>query len=119
MEEVMKIKSGGGITSNKYVTTRALKVEPKAKAMSPEAVAQQGAATAFVKPPLVAGKGYTPGAMGPTGIGKATVRPDTPGPGSGRTAYASGSQSPTPPAREMEKGRDILSEYGRDIPGRK
>src|SRR2546430_16218351 len=109
--------TGGGIQSNKYVTSKAPKVEPKAKAMSPEAVAQQGAATAFRKPPLVQGAGYTPAKVGPTGIGKATVRPDTPGPGSGRTTYASGSQGSTPPAREMPKGRDTLAEFGRDIPG--
>ena len=114
-----KIVSGGGITSNKYVTSKSAKVEPKSKAMSPEAVAQQGAATAFVKPPLVQGPGYTPTKVGATGIAKATVRPDIPGPGSGRTTYASGSQSPTPTAEPMAKGRDTLAEYGPEASGKK
>jgi hypothetical protein len=125
----MKIKSGGGITSNKYVTNKAPKVEPKSKAMSPEATAQLGAATAFKKPPLVAGKGYTPGALGPTGVGKATTSTATSGPGSGRTTYASGSQgsygpvargetnrAPDPPA--TAPGKDILRDYGPERRGR-
>jgi hypothetical protein len=120
MEEVaMKIKSGGGITSNKYRTSKAPKVEPIAKKASPAGVNQMGVSTAFKKEPVISGQGYTPAKVGPTGIGKATVRPDVPGPGSGRTTYASGSQGATPPAKEMEKGRDILSEYGKDIPGRR
>jgi hypothetical protein len=126
----MKIKSGGGITSNKYVTSKAPKVEPRSKAMSPEAVAQQGAATAFKKPPLVQGPGYTPAKVGATGVGKATVRPDTPGPGSGRTTYASGSQgsygpvvqgetnrAPDPPA--TAPGKDILGDFGPESRSRK
>jgi hypothetical protein len=108
----MKIKSGGGITSNKYVTSKAPKTEPISRKASPAGVNQMGVATQFKKEPVISGKGYDPAKVGPTGVQKATVRPDTPGPGSGRTTYASGSQSPTPPAKEMPKGRDILSQYG-------
>jgi hypothetical protein len=108
----MKIKSGGGINSNKVVQSRGPKVEPVAHKVNPAAAGQLGAAVQFKKPELEAGKGYQPGAVPGIGIGKATTRPDTPGPGSGRTIYGSGSQSPTPPATGMPAGRDTLGEYG-------
>jgi len=111
----MRVKSGGGITSNKYVTSKSgQKVEPKSRAMNVEAVAQQGAQLAFARKPLEQGPGYTPGKMGDTGIAKATYNPATSGPGSLRTTYASGSQSPTPPAHGMPAGRNTLAEYGPD-----
>ena len=115
----MRVKSGGGIQSNKTVQSKSgMKVEPKSRTMSPEAVGQQGASLAFARKPLEQGPGYTPGKMGDTGIAKAMYNPATSGPGSLRTTYHSGSQSPTPPANPMPAGRDILSEYGRDIPGK-
>jgi hypothetical protein len=111
--------SGGGITSNKYRTSKAgEKVEPIAKKASPAGAAQLGMGVQFKREPLVQGKGYEPKAMGPTGV-RGTFNSASQGPGSGRTIHASGSQSPTPQAREMPKGRDTLSEYGRDIPGRR
>lgn|SRR5262249_12005969 len=107
----MRIKSGGGINSNKTVQSKSgQKVEPRSRAMSPEAVGQQGASLAFARKPLEQGAGYTPGEMGDTGIAKATYNPATSGPGSLRTTYASGSQSPTPPAREMAPGRNVFNE---------
>jgi len=109
------ILSGGGLTSNKLKQIKASKVEPRAKAISPEAAGQQGSATAFVKRPLVSGSGYQAGAMGPTGIANARQGPSGPGPGGGsRMIYKSGSQSPTPAPKEMEKGHDILRDYGKD-----
>ena len=40
------------------------------------------------------------------------------GPGAGRTIYQCGTQSQTPPAREMPKGRNTLLEFGPDMKGR-
>jgi hypothetical protein len=117
-ENDMKIKSGGGIQSNKYVTSKAGKSEPISHKVSVPAAAQLGRSEQFRKTPLEAGRGYTPRAMGPTGV-RGTFNSASQGPGSGRTIHPSGSQSPTPQAREMPKGRDTLSEYGRDIPGRR
>ena len=109
-------KSGGGINSNKTVQSRSGgKVEPKAQAANVAGVAQQGRATAFKKEPLIQGKGYETGPMPATGIANATKGPAGAGPGGmGRTIYKSGSQSPTPPAREMPAGRNTLAEFGPD-----
>jgi hypothetical protein len=113
------ILSGGGIQSRQYVTSRSgVKVEPEAKAASAAGVAQQGLSTAFKKEPLFEGRGYTPKEMAPTGIANSRFNSAASGPGSGRTIYSSGSQSPTPTARPMPPGRDTLSEYGPDVPGR-
>ena len=112
------IMSGGGINSNKTVQSRSeYKVEPKTHAGNVAGVAQQGISTAFRKEPITQGKGYEPAAMG-TVDRPSYQGPTTPAPGSNRTIYPSGLQSKTPRAREMAPGRDILSEYGRDIPGR-
>ena len=112
--------TGGGINSNKTVQSKSGgKVEPKARTVNVGAVAQQGVSATFPKREMFNGPGYTPQKVGSTGIENATRGPAGAGPGGyGRTIYAKGSQSPTPPAREMPAGRDILSEYGRDIPGR-
>jgi hypothetical protein len=101
-----KIVSGGGISSNKYVTSKAGgKVEPVSRKASPAGAAQLGAAVQFRKEPLEAGKGYSPGEMPATGV-KGTFNSASQGPGSGRTVYGSGSQSPTPQAKEMPEGRN-------------
>ena len=108
---MVTIRSGGGINSNKTVQSRSgYKVEPKARAMNVEAVGQQGASLAFARKRLEQGPGYTPEKQGDTGIAKATYNPATSGPGSQRTTYRSGSQSPTPPAREMAPSRDYFNE---------
>jgi hypothetical protein len=113
---MVKIQSGGGINSNKVVQSRSgVKVEPVSKPGNVAGVAQQGLATAFRKEPITQGQGYTPGTMPTTGI-KGIYNSATSGPGSGRTIYASGSQSQTPSAREMPPGRDTLAEYGPDSP---
>jgi hypothetical protein len=116
---MVKVVSGGGITSNKYVTSKSGgKVEPVTHKANVAGVAQQGRSVAFGKEPLTEGKGYEPSKMGSTGIAQATRGPKEAGPGSNRTIYKSGSQCPTPAAKEMPAGRDILSEYGRNVPGR-
>jgi hypothetical protein len=110
----MKIQSGGGITSNKYKTSKSgQKVEPKSRAINPASVSTLGLAVQFKKPNLEMGPGYTTKPQPATGIANATKGPAGAGPGGyGRTIYGSGSQSPTPPAREMPQGRDTLAEYG-------
>src|SRR6516165_5643786 len=108
---VRTIMSGGGINSNKTVHSRGYKTEPKAQAGNVAGVAQQGAATAFKKEPLFNGQGYSTRPQDDTGIANATKGPAGAGPGGfGRTIYASGSQSPTPAAREMPPSRDYLNE---------
>jgi len=85
--------TGGGIQSNKTVQSRSgMKVEPRSRAISPEAVGQQGASLVFARKPLEQGPGYTPGKMGDTGIANARKGPAGAGPGGmGRTIYRSGS----------------------------
>jgi len=40
------------------------------------------------------------------------------GPGTGRTLYRAGYQGPTPAPQAMSVGRNTLSEYGPDVPGK-
>jgi hypothetical protein len=103
----MKIKSGGGITSNKLVQSKNWKREPIANKASPAGSAQQGMATQFRKEPLIQqGKGYNPSGVPATGIANARKGHEGPGPGGGgRTIYGSGSQSKTPAPKEMPAGR--------------
>jgi hypothetical protein len=102
--------SGGGINSNKVAQSKQGKAEPISHKGSPAGVAQIGLQHAFKPEPMIQGKGYEP----PKDIADNTKV----GPGQGRTIYRSGSQQPTPPAREMPKGRDTLAEFGKDIAGR-
>lgn len=96
------VKTGGGYGSAKQVEAKKGKQEVRSRAVSPAAVAQQGASTQFRKEELYQGRSFQP--IGPkdhTAVG----------PGAGRTIHPSGSQSATPD-REMPKGTDILSQYG-------
>jgi hypothetical protein len=124
----MKIKSGGGINSNKVVQSKAGKAEPTTHKANVPSVAQQGLAVQFPKQPLTQGpgSGYEPKPIPATGIpGKYNAA--TQGPGAQRTVYRSGAQSqygpsapgainrsPDPPATSGP-GRDILSDYGPDV----
>jgi hypothetical protein len=109
-EAMTKIRSGGGILGNKVRSSQsAWKVEPQAKAVNPAAAANLGMAVQFKKPNLEAGPGNTTKPMAATGTANARQGHPGVGPGGGdRTIYKSGSQSPTPAAREMPKGRDTL-----------
>ena len=111
---MVTIKSGGGISSNKVVQSKSGgKVEPRSTAIDPAGVSQRDVSTAFRKDPVKVGPGYNPGKMAATGIANARQGPPGAGPGGfGRTIYKSGSQSPTPFAREMPAGRNTLAEYG-------
>jgi hypothetical protein len=115
---VRTILSGGGYNSRQVSHRNEPKTEPKAKAANPAGVAQMGLSHQFKPEPMLQGKGYEPKAMGSTGIANARKGHAGPGPGGGsRTIYRSGSQSPTPPAHEMHKGREILGAYGPEISG--
>jgi|SRR5262249_38742368 len=113
---MVKVQSGGGISSNKTVQSRSgHKVEPRSTAIDPAGVSQRDVSTAFRKSAVEIGPGYNPGKMAATGIANARQGPPGAGPGGfGRTIYKSGSQSPTPPACEMAAGRNTLAEYGPD-----
>jgi hypothetical protein len=125
---MVRVMSGGGITSNKYKTSKAgQKVEPTTHRANVASVAQQGMAVQFPKEPLTQGRGYESKPQGSTGIPNARQGHAGPGPGGGnRTIYRSGSQStygpvnpgqqnraPDPPS--TAPGRDILSDYGPDV----
>jgi hypothetical protein len=112
--------TGGGYGSRSVVKSTKSKQEPKSKAVSVPAVAQQGMAVQFKKPALEQGPGYTTKPQGSTGIAGARQGHSGVGPGGGsRVIYRSGSQSPTPPAHGMPEGRQILSEYGPEATGKK
>jgi hypothetical protein len=107
----MRIKSGGGISSNKTVQSRSgYKVEPKSKAINPASVSTLGISTQFKKPNLEMGSGYRTKPEGDTGL-RGNYNSATSGPGSQRTTYKAGSQSATPAPRPIT-GHDILSDYG-------
>ena len=108
---MVKITSGGGYNSNKTVHSRGYKTEPKPRAANVAGVAQQGISTAFAKEPLFNGPGCSTKPQGDTGIANARKGPEGAGPGGmGRTIYGSGSQGPTPAAREMAPSRDYFNE---------
>lgn len=110
-----RIVSGGGITSNKYKTSKAgQKVEPVSHKANVAGVAQQGMSAQFRKEPIISGPGYTPAKVGSTGIANAKFNSASQGPGSGRTLYRSGSQSGTPEPRAMPAGRGFDERPNKD-----
>lgn len=108
---VKTIMSGGGAKSSVVSHVKSGKSEPISHRGNPAGVAQQGLALQFKREPITSGRGYEP----PKGVAPNT----SVGPGAGRTIHRAGSQQPTPAPRDMPSGRDTLSEYGRDIPGRR
>jgi hypothetical protein len=124
---MVKITSGGGYNSRVVKHDRKTKQEPVAHKANPAGVADQGMAVQYRKEPLQQGKGYEPKPMGSTGV-PGYFNSAQQGPGSGRTIHKSGAQSqygpvnpgvqnraPDPPA--TVPGRDILSDYGKEISG--
>jgi hypothetical protein len=88
------------------------------RATSPAAASQLGQSTVFQKEQVESGRAYTGGGKYgneiATNVGKG-------GPGKGYVVHKSGSQGlqgPVNPGHSPQR-RDILSEYGPDIPGRK
>ncbi len=109
-----KARSGGGITSNKLVQSKAPKAEPKPRAISPGGVSQLGehVGTRRAVQPLDVGRGYQP--KGPTSnMGQ--------GPGANRQVHRCGSQGTHGPVNlgHSPQRRDTLAEFGPDIPGRR
>jgi hypothetical protein len=102
--------TGGGYKSRPHVEV-GVKYGQNSRStnvISPAGVDQLGQGLAFKQEKLVVGKApQVPlGNVVAGNVGQG-------GPGTGRTLYGKGgSQSPTPPAKEMPKGRDILSEFG-------
>jgi hypothetical protein len=104
-------QAGGGIASNKCVSSTGYKTEPKAQAARPAEVSFLGQALAFKPDPLFSGPGYNP----------PEPPPQAAGPGGGRTLYGQGGtqgqHGPVAPGesdrnREAPGSRDILKEYG-------
>src|SRR5262245_24295320 len=104
---MVKVVSGGGynckVTSSKKASW---KTEPKSKAIDTAAGSTMGISTAFKKPSLEMGPGYTTKAMPATGL-RGTYNAATQGPSSQRTVYKAGSQSATPEAHGMPAGRSF------------
>ena len=86
-----KARSGGGITSNKLVRPGVRGGSPKANVGSPAGAAQIGTVVVKNPTPLFTGK------MAAVPLGNTCTEPCGPK-GAGRTVYASGTQSRTPPA---------------------
>jgi hypothetical protein len=107
---MVKVMSGGGINSNKTVQSRSGgKVEPTTHKGNVAGVGQIGLQHAFKPEPMLQGKGYEPAKM--SGVDRPSYKgPTTAAPGSNRTIYPAGLQAKTPPAREMEPGRDVFNE---------
>ncbi len=106
-----KARSGGGITSNKIVPSKAPKVEPKPRAINPGHMATSlggKVGTRKAITPMNAGPGYkTPVGPSPS-MGQ--------GPGANRTIHHCGSQGahgPVNPGHSPGR-RDILGEFGPD-----
>jgi len=107
-------QAGGGIASNKCVTSTAYKTEPDARAARPAEVDHLGQALAFKPDPLFSGPGYNPPAPPPQAAG----------PGGGRTLYgqggtqgmhgpvAKGEPDRAPDVPATRPGKDILRDYG-------
>src|SRR5262249_25069109 len=115
-QQMNKIKSGGGLTSNKLVRPD-IRTGSPAKGTSPERAAQIGASTFFQKEKLESHPAYTGTKLG----NEIALNVGAGGPGKGRTTYHCGSQSlhgKPDPGEGVTKGsadvgpRSILNEKG-------
>jgi hypothetical protein len=104
---LINTKTGGGIRSGNVKQSYNPKSEPAAKAQSVEAVAQQGMSLAFKHKNLESGPGYTPKAQSDSGSRSYYNSPKA-GPGSLRTIHPAGTQSKTPSASPLPKGRPVF-----------
>src|SRR5262249_16348412 len=114
-QQMSKIKSGGGLTSNKLVRPE-VRTGSASRAMLPERVAQIGAATSFPKPKLE-GPGYDGAKFG----NELALNVGAGGPGKGRQVQHCGSQGThgnvNPGNVRPRQGYEI-TDFGPDIPGR-
>src|SRR5262249_53997189 len=117
-QHMSKIKSGGGLTSNKLVKPEVRTGSPS-RAMLPERVAQIGMRTSFTKPKLD-GPGFDGAKYG----NELALNVGAGGPGRGRTTYHCGSQgthgSPNPGETGVKGAADrgnraILGERGSKV----
>jgi hypothetical protein len=120
--------SGGGVGSNKVVHPGVRVGAKSSDAMSPSGVAQQGNSQGG----RTSGEGHHSSMNTAVALREGSVRNPTPfgnavaastpaRPGGGRTVMKSGSQGthgPVDPGRSHQM-RDILSEYGKDAPGKR
>ena len=92
-------RSGGGITSNKLVQSPVRGGSPSADKINPGGAGQLGSMVIQNPTPLQAGTMHKVplGNQVALNVGKG-------GPGTGRTVYRSGTQSPTPAATPMAMG---------------
>ena len=104
-----KIKSGGGLTSNKLVRPEVRTGSPY-KGTSPAAASQLGQSTSFRKENVGVGPAYTGSKLG----NEMALNVGAGGPGTGRTTMHCGSQGrhgPVNPGSPRPAGKDILSEF--------
>ena len=96
----MKAKSGGGITSNKFVNVGVKAGPPRTNVVSPTSASQLGQSVNFKRDPLPIGTG----AQVPLGNALAT-NVGAGGPGKGRDVHACGSQGIHGPVNRGESER--------------
>jgi hypothetical protein len=120
------VGSGGGYGSKQVVKVGVKAGPQRTSVVNPGGVAQMGAAPGG----KMRGETHT-SINSAVRIEERTARTPVPlgnalatnvgkgGPGTGRTVYASGSQHGLRPAQPLPAGRDTLSEYGPDVPGRR
>ena len=112
MAKQQRVKSGGGLTSNKLVTKReATREAPRIRRVGEAAVADIGSMKGnhsenrtlpYSARPLYGGNGY------PTKLGnELATNVSGGGPGKGRVVHRAGSQSPTPAVGARPSGRGI------------
>lgn len=111
-----KAKSGGGITMSKNVSPLPAQADQTAQ-HPPERADQLGQSTSFKKEQCDTGRAYDGAKLG----NELALNVQGGGPGKGRETFRSGSQGTHGPVNpgHSPAPRDILSEYGPDIPGRK
>jgi hypothetical protein len=121
----MASKSGGGSTSRNVVRPGVRNGQP-ARAQSPRGVSQIGSSMGnkAMNDPKQLTKSVEPvrGASMPDHrLGNETAKAAGQGPGAGRTVMRSGSQGQQGPVagKVAPQGRDILNDFGPDIPGRR
>lgn len=91
-----KVKSGGGITSNKVVQSRGVASGAKAKGVSPQAASRIG-----MQVVTSTGVAKVPGPISKPLGNELAKNVGAGGPGAGRTVHPSGSQSKSPAAQLM------------------
>jgi len=109
--------SGGGIQSNKLVRPEVRTGQPY-RGSSPAAADYLGQSTAFKKEQVEVGPAYTGSKLG----NEVALNVGAGAPGAGRTTMPCGSQGvhgPVNHGKSRPAGKDILSEFGPDMPRRK